>query len=778
MPKLTLSTIGSRYASVAALNANFAAIVTAIENTLSRDGTSPNTMSANLDMNSKRILNLPDAVALSEPATLGQLRDAAEIIQFESTVVEQQTATAAQTLFTLTEVDYTPGLQNLAVYVNGLKQIPASYTETSTTSVTFNESLEAGDVVLFVVNERNVDAVFDAANNVTYTPAGAGAVGSSVQTKLREFVSVKDFGAVGDGVTDDTVAIQAALTYGKTVLIPDGTYLVSSSLSITSAVRVFGGKGAKIKHSNSTSALFSNPAVNTISYFEVDGFSIETTFTRGVASSIGTFDIRGAGFASFTNLDISGGSIRLSNATYANIKRNKLTASNGAGNTLCDYGIVTFDSTNVTMSDNLVGGFANDGIKVGVTGPTGTTDGKTVITGNKVYDSVANHIDIFDGGRNCIVTGNILYGTCTTALEIKSQSSTPGEFGAGGAVWINATNSERVIVAHNNVRGTLSNGVVCYGRYYDISHNVIANASSRGLVIGSFDNNTDEAFVHDIGVVGNTFIDNGTGVFVRASKKGVRICDNSFVGKSDGTKGNTGIALGGKNQLTITGNSFKNFNYAVNSGATNNAEMVLSVVGNIMNNGNNGFAFFTPTSDARISVIGNTAISVTEVGGVHGFNTDNSYNYVGNSWQPAAKSIQNTTVGNVGGGEDDLLSFSLPANSLYTQNTTLRITAWGVTANNANAKTVKLYFGSATILTTALTTSVSAFWKIEALVVRTGSNAQAYISHLTQGGATVIADIERGNLTQTDTAAITIKCTATATADNDIQQFGMIVEPI
>lgn len=60
----------------------------------------------------------------------------------------------------------------------------------------------------------------------------AGAVPRTQHDKNAEFVSVRDFGAKGDGVTDDTVAFQNALKYGKHVYVPPATYIISSTLEI------------------------------------------------------------------------------------------------------------------------------------------------------------------------------------------------------------------------------------------------------------------------------------------------------------------------------------------------------------------------------------------------------------------------------------------------------------------------------------------------------------------------------------------------------------------
>jgi len=78
-----------------------------------------------------------------------------------------------------------------------------------------------------------------------FIQVGSGAVQRTVESKLQDVVSVKDFGAVGDGVADDTAAIQAAITtslnrYNQTVFFPCGVYKVTSLITITQGVMLMG----------------------------------------------------------------------------------------------------------------------------------------------------------------------------------------------------------------------------------------------------------------------------------------------------------------------------------------------------------------------------------------------------------------------------------------------------------------------------------------------------------------------------------------------------------
>jgi hypothetical protein len=126
-------------------------------------------------------------------------------------------------------------------------------------------------------NSSGIYAAFAASSGsslVGYIQGGTNSVATTVQAKLRESVSVKDFGAKGDGTTNDTAAIQAALNASTIVYFPQGTYL-TGALTLSQNQKIY-GFGATLSYSATTGTLLqcyngSDP-LQTSNYSEVNGF--------------------------------------------------------------------------------------------------------------------------------------------------------------------------------------------------------------------------------------------------------------------------------------------------------------------------------------------------------------------------------------------------------------------------------------------------------------------------------------------------------------------------
>lgn len=111
---------------------------------------------------------------------------------------------------------------------------------------------------------------------VTYDGTTVKAELDAINAKLAEWVSVKDFGAVGDGVTDDTAAIQSALNSGAAqVLLNAGTYNTTTPIVIPSGVS-FVGEGQRLSKIMKNHAGDGVTLSNALAYngLEIGGFSV------------------------------------------------------------------------------------------------------------------------------------------------------------------------------------------------------------------------------------------------------------------------------------------------------------------------------------------------------------------------------------------------------------------------------------------------------------------------------------------------------------------------
>ena len=264
---------------------------------------------------------------------------------------------------------------------------------------------------------------------VGFIQSGTGAVATTVQAKLRQTVSVKDFGAVGDGTTDDTAAIQAALNAAYQVFLPTGTFRITSTITISSAGSLIGeGFGSIIVNNAVTRGVFT--AGNNV--------IIANLRVVGTGSTTGHVDGRGA--------------IHCENATNVIIDNVKVVDARSTG-------ISIGSCTNVQISNFIVdntlehGLYLADSDRVNVTNGNiynaGQLEPATVSygTGFKIAactDIAANNVQTFlSYAYGCIVEGYITKSA--DRINFNNVSAQGGAIGYSGLRITNYVNGLNIL---------------------------------------------------------------------------------------------------------------------------------------------------------------------------------------------------------------------------------------------------------------------------------------------------------------------------------------------
>jgi hypothetical protein len=240
----------------------------------------------------------------------------ASVVAYGSVLVNSFTGNGSTTAFTLSEDP--SSVNNLIVTINGVTQTPT--TDYTTTGLILNfTSAPPTDSLILVRYARALPYnLFEAPNgsaSVGFIGAGTGATARTVEAKSRDTVSIKDFGAIGNGVANDTAAIQAARDYaaarsyaGNTTSItwPAGRYIYTASpnWAITGLHMNFQGEVWLINEGPGVSFLFDGGATGTGVYgIQITGFpriygdvgTQHGVYLRSIYRSTFDINVRGAG---------------------------------------------------------------------------------------------------------------------------------------------------------------------------------------------------------------------------------------------------------------------------------------------------------------------------------------------------------------------------------------------------------------------------------------------------------------------------------------------------
>lgn len=325
--------------------------------------------------------------------------------------------------------------------------------------------------------------------------------GLKAQLVINEKMSLKQYGAVGDGKTDNTNIINLALKKSKnhTLYVPEGTYIISGSIKPQSNTIIIGeGKKSLFKAKGGmkvSSELFMTRGVNNIIFkkIAVSGNIIENPKENGHSAMDGIhiFDI-------WNSSNISIEESYFIDNVYAAIRivgGNKISVRNSNFLTV-DCGIITLgspDNSDLLIENNLFDGHDNsepisiygNGKTTNLTIKNNTIRNKKYATAIFIGSGTIENIKIENNNITSVATGIVLKANNAV---IKNNSINNSELETGG-YGIQINNSSNVIVSSNNLTGIWLDGMrINNSSNIDITNNTIKDSgrSNKDFVFVRF----------------------------------------------------------------------------------------------------------------------------------------------------------------------------------------------------------------------------------------------------------------------------------------------------